>query len=109
MDDIRRAYVYTQKKYAGILNETDEGYSFVYDKDYLKSEDALPVSITLPLRDEEYISKTLFSFFDGLIPEGWLFEATIKNWKLDRNDRFGIMLVTCRDSIGDVEILTEMR
>ena len=109
MADIRKAYVYVQKNYAGIIKETDEGYVFTYDISYLNSENALPVSITLPLREEEYSSGTLFSFFDGLIPEGWLLDITIRNWKLDRNDRFGIMLVTCKDPVGDVEILSEPR
>ncbi|MBQ8924102.1 MAG: HipA N-terminal domain-containing protein [Lachnospiraceae bacterium] len=109
MADIRKAYVYVQKNYAGIIKETDEGYVFMYDMSYLNSENALPVSITLPLREEEYSSGTLFSFFDGLIPEGWLLDITIRNWKLDRNDRFGIMLVTCKDPVGDVEILSELR
>ncbi|MBQ7707373.1 MAG: HipA N-terminal domain-containing protein [Lachnospiraceae bacterium] len=109
MEDIRTAYIYIQKKYAGVLKETDEGYVFTYDKNYLNSVEAIPASITLPLREEEYKSTTLFSFFDGLIPEGWLLEVTIKNWKIDRNDRFGIMLVTCKDSVGDVEVLSEKR
>ena len=57
---------------AGMVEQTDEGYTFQYDKEYLKRENAKPVSQTLPLRNEEYSSKVLFPFFDGLIPEGWL-------------------------------------
>ena len=58
------------------------------------------VSLTLPLRDEPYDSSTLFSFFDGLIPEGWLLNVVTRNWKLNRKDRFGLLLVACRDTIG---------
>lgn len=33
----------------------------------------MPVSFSVPLRPEPFEDKRLFPFFDGLIPEGWLF------------------------------------
>ena len=104
MEAYRTAYVYVRYTFAGILKETDSGYSFVYDIDYLKSENPTAVSLTLPLQKEEYTSKTLFSFFDGLIPEGWLLGVVSNNWKIDRKDRFGLLLVACKDPIGNVQI-----
>ena len=104
MEAYRTAYVYVRDTFAGILKETDSGYSFVYDIDYLKSEKPTAVSLTLPLQKEEYTSKTLFSFFDGLIPEGWLLNVVSNNWKIDRKDRFGLLLVACKDPIGNVQI-----
>ena len=62
------------------------------------------ILLRLPKRKEEYTSKTLFAFFDGLIPEGWLLNIVTHNWKLNPSDRFGILLVACRDSIGNVSI-----
>lgn len=103
----RTAYVYVRNVFAGELSETDYGYSFSYSPEYLDYEAASAVSLTLPLRKEAYTSKTLFSFFDGLIPEGWLLNAVSRNWKIDVNDRFGIMLVACRDGIGNVSIRGE--
>ena len=38
MGAFRTAYVYVRNAYAGALSETDEGYSFEYDRDYLRSE-----------------------------------------------------------------------
>ena len=107
MSTFRTAYVYVRNVLAGTLSETDEGYTFAYDGDYLKSEGASAVSLTLPLSDEPYSSKTLFSFFDGLIPEGWLLDVITRNWKVDRKDRFGLLLVSCRDAIGNVSIRGE--
>ena len=100
----REGKVYVQDQFAGLIRETDQGYEFLYDQDYLAKENALPVSLTLPLREEVYVSNTLFPFFDGLIPEGWLLDVVERNWKLDGRDRFGLMLVACRDCIGDVRI-----
>lgn len=100
----RAGRVYVQNLPAGLIKETDKGYEFTYDRDYLEKEDALPVSLTLPLKHEVYQSNTLFPFFDGLIPEGWLLGVVERNWKIDGRDRFGLLLVTCVDPIGDVRI-----
>ena len=104
MEAYRTAYVYVRNTFAGTLKETDAGYSFLYDPAYLSSDNATHVSLTLPLQAEEYTAKTLFSFFDGLIPEGWLLDIVSRNWKIDRRDRFGLLLVACKDPIGNVQI-----
>lgn len=107
MDAFRVAYVYVRNHFAGTLSETDDGYCFSYDTAYLQSPHPSPVSLTLPLTEESYHSKTLFSFFDGLIPEGWLLSVVSRNWKIDKKDRFGLLLVACRDGIGNVTIRGE--
>ncbi len=105
MSDVyRQAAVYVRDIYAGIVKETDEGYLFKYDDDYLQKDEALPVSLTLPLTEDEYTSSVLFPFFDGLIPEGWLLDVASRNWKLSKDDRFGLLRVCCRDCIGDVSV-----
>jgi len=91
-------------KIAGILIEDDEGFHFTYSAPYLISEDAEPISLTMPLREEPFSSRILFPFFDGLIPEGWLLEIAAKNWKLDQRDRMSILLATCMDCIGAVSV-----
>ncbi len=104
MGAYRTAYVYVRNTFAGTLKETDSGYSFIYDEEYIGGADSTAVSLTLPMQKEEYTSKTLFSFFDGLIPEGWLLNVVTDNWKIDRKDRFGLLLVACKDPIGNVSI-----
>lgn len=100
----RTGAVFVQNRRAGLICETDEGYEFEYEQEYLALPDALSVSLTLPLSDTKYVSNTLFPFFDGLIPEGWLLKVAERSWKIDRRDRFGLLLVTCSDCIGDVRI-----
>ena len=104
MEAYRTAYVYVRDTFAGILKETDTGYSFRYDRDYLEKVDSTPVSLTLPMQKEEYTSRILFPFFDGLIPEGWLLNIVSENWKISTKDRFGLLLVACKDPIGNVRI-----
>lgn len=91
-------------KKAGWLTQDDNGYHFVYDKQYLKSISPEAVSLTLPIREEPYTDKVLFSFFDGLIPEGWLLNIAEKNWKINPRDRMELLLVCCKDCIGAISV-----
>lgn len=102
---MRRGEVWVNNNLAGRISEDEEGFHFTYEEEYLINERALPVSLTLPLRKETFHSNTLFPFFDGLIPEGWLLNIAGKNWKIDPRDRMGLLLSTCRDCIGNVSIV----
>jgi serine/threonine-protein kinase HipA len=98
--------VFYGDRLAGILSETDEGYSFVYDKEYIQTGGS-PVSLTLPISSGAYNGRVLFAFFDGLIPEGWLLDLATDHWKLDARDRFALLLATCSDAIGAVSVIPE--
>lgn len=100
----RKADVYFHDRLAGRLTEDENGYVFWYDPVYLALEDAEPVSVTLPIQMEPFRDKVLFSFFDGLIPEGWLLSIAADNWKLSRTDRMGLLLACCRDCIGAASV-----
>jgi serine/threonine-protein kinase HipA len=102
-----RAYVYFKEHYAGTLFREDGDYVFRYEDSYVASAQAQPVSLTLPLRDEAYRQKTLFSFFDGLIPEGWLLDIATEAWKINSRDRFQLLQTLCEDCIGAVSIRRE--
>lgn len=101
---MRKAAINIQSITAGWLTQDENGYHFSYDPDYLKREDAVPVSLTLPLQKAPYTSATLFPFFDGLIPEGWLLQIAEKNWKLNPRDRMGLLMACCKDCIGAVSV-----
>lgn len=101
---MKQAVVYMRAIRAGILTEDENGYLFEYDADYLLSDDAEEVSLTLPLSDKPYRDKVLFPFFDGLIPEGWLLDIAEKNWKIDGRDRMSLLLACCKDCIGAVGV-----
>ncbi len=44
----RSAQIFVRDRLAGILSETDAGYVFAYDADYLADSSTLAVSLTLP-------------------------------------------------------------
>ena len=106
----RRGIVSIDGERVGIIQEGDNaGTSFTYDATWLTRPDAVPVSLTLPLRAEPYTHRGLLPFFENLLPEGWLLEIATSKLKIPKDDAFGLLLATCADCIGAVEVRTEHR
>ncbi|MCI6628534.1 MAG: HipA N-terminal domain-containing protein [Bacteroidales bacterium] len=102
---MRTAEIYYKDLLAGILTETESGYEFHYNKEYLNNKSSEPVSLTLPLSEKPYQSKFLFPFFDGLIPEGWLLDVALRNSDISSLDRMSLLLLCCKDCIGAVSVV----
>jgi len=102
---MRQAKIYRKDVLAGFLVEDGGEYRFNYLADYVAREDAEPISLTLPLQKETYISPTLFPFFDGLIPEGWLLDVALRNTDISVLDRMSLLLLCCKDCIGSVSVV----
>jgi serine/threonine-protein kinase HipA len=102
---IKKGKVFYKNLFAGTIEENEDGYFFTYDANYLKLPESKPVSLTMPIKKESYLSKTMFPFFDGLIPEGWLLDIAETNWKINQRDRMGLLLAFCKDCIGAVSII----
>lgn len=103
----KRGKVFVDKNFAGIIEEREGLTIFTYDKEYLEMHGATPVSLTLPLRSEPYEQKTMIPFFDGLIPEGWLLNIITDNWKINQRDRMSLLLLACKDCIGNISVVAE--
>jgi serine/threonine-protein kinase HipA len=101
---MRKAKVLWNDTPAGILSESEEGFEFHYLPEYLENGSRHAVSLTLPLQTKPFTSHVMFSFFDGLIPEGWLLDIAQQTWKLDPRDRMGLLLTCCGDCIGAVSL-----
>lgn len=101
---LRKGKVLYKGIFAGVIEETEEGYRFTYETTYCASPSASPISVTLPLQTRPFESSTLHPFFDGLIPEGWLLSIVVKNWKINERDRMGLVLTVCKDCIGAVSV-----
>lgn len=103
---MRKAKIYYKEDFVGYLTETDDGeYVFAYEDDYVQNHENQFLTFTMPVRREPYKDNRLFPFFEGLIPEGWLLEIASKNWKLNPNDRMGLLLACCQNCIGAVSVI----
>ena len=102
---MRQGKVYYKNHLAGIITETNEGeFVFQYDEQYVKEHPKKFITFTMPVTQKPYTDKRLFPFFEGLIPEGWLLNIASENWKINRNDRMGLLLACCRNCIGAVSV-----
>ena len=98
---MRRAEVRVHGRRAGELQELSESrFQFLYDPEY----SGPPISLTLPLRREAYVFDTFPPFFDGLLPEGMMLEAMLRELKIDRNDAFSQICALGADLVGAVEV-----
>ena len=102
---MRQGKVFYKDIQAGIISETDDGeYRFQYDDEYVRNHPNDFISFTMPVTEKPYTDNRLFSFFDGLIPEGWLLDIASENWKINKNDRMGLLLACCKNCIGAVSV-----
>jgi serine/threonine-protein kinase HipA len=102
---MRQAIIKYNHIKAGLLTENDNGeYVFEYDEAYVKNYPNQFITFNMPVRVMQYKSKRLFPFFDGLIPEGWLLNIAAESWRINKNDRMGLLLACCQNSIGAVSV-----
>lgn len=102
---MRGAHIYYKDLEAGILTETDEGdYTFIYNPDYVAKYPSQFLTFSMPVTNRTYRDKRLFPFFEGLIPEGWLLDIASNSWKINQNDRMGLLLACCQNCIGAVSV-----
>jgi serine/threonine-protein kinase HipA len=102
---MRQGIVKYNNELAGVITEQDHGeYLFVYDNTYIQNHPNQFITFQMPVSSRHYISKRLFPFFDGLIPEGWLLNIAAESWKINKNDRMGLLLACCQNTIGAVSI-----
>jgi HipA-like protein len=91
---------------AGTLEETADGFLFLYNLDYARNPELPSVSLTLPKRENTpYSAPALFPFFAGLLTEGTAMHIQCRMLKLDEADLFGRLLKTAQDDvIGNVTV-----
>jgi len=99
---MRTAKVFFQSMLAGYLLDSEDGreYRFEYTPEYTGP----PISLAMGVRTEPYVFEEFPPFFDGLLPEGAQLEALLRLHKLDRDDKFGQLLLIGADTVGAVTI-----
>lgn len=99
---MKKAKVFNFGIYAGELIEIKKGkkYQFNYTDDY----DGAPISLTLPIKQREYVFNEFPPFFEGLLPEGIQLDALLRKTKIDRDDYFSILIITGKDLVGSVTV-----
>ena len=80
---------------------------FAYDDAYLHGEDARPISVSLPLREEIFSPQQTKCFFDGLLPEGFT-RRTVAQWMhVSEDDYLSILAGLGKECLGAIQVICE--
>jgi serine/threonine-protein kinase HipA len=103
-----RLSVYLHKSAAGQLWLDDTSrFSFQYDPGYLEDPAAIPLSLSLPLRDEPFINDTARPFFSNLLPEGEVRSLIAKIKQISEHNDFKLLEAIGGECAGAVSIVPE--
>lgn len=99
---MKKAKVFVDDVFAGELEEIERGrkYRFIYATTY----EGPSVSLEMPLTKQIYEYDRFPPFFEGLLPEGMMLEALLKQSKLDRHDLLGQLIEVGNDLVGNVTV-----
>lgn len=92
----------------GVLRQagaTPGEIEFTYDRDYLQREDAIPLSMSLPLRAESYDDLSARPYFENLLPEGRRRDQEATRAGTTANDVLGILALIGKDCAGAVSLV----
>lgn len=78
---------------------------FTYDAGYLLRDDAIPLSVRLPLRPEPYDDLSARPYFENLLPEGRRRDQEAARAGTTANDILGILALIGKDCAGAVSLV----
>lgn len=98
--------VYNNGELAGYLEKIADGsYIFTYEEVYSKIKENPSISLTLPKKERQHRSASLFPFFYGLLSEGVNKDIQCRLLKIDEQDDFTRLLETAGDdTIGAITV-----
>jgi serine/threonine-protein kinase HipA len=99
---MRKVSILLHNLEAGTLIEEIRGerYRFHYHEDY----QGPPVSLVLPFQKDDFEFSTFPSFLDGLLPEGEMLEALLRQKKIDKDDYLSQLVAVGADLVGAITV-----
>jgi serine/threonine-protein kinase HipA len=99
--------VFLNSRLVGRLRQEASGaIDFTYDAEWLAWAPAIPVSLSLPLREERYIGAPVMAVFDNLLPDNDDIRRTLAaRVRADGIDAFSLLGAIGRDCVGALQFL----
>ncbi len=93
----------------GQLSKQPSGaISFAYEDAWLANAHAIPVSLSLPLREERYVGAPVIAVFDNLLPDGQALRRRVaERVGAEGDDAFSLLSAIGRDCVGALQFLPE--
>ena len=106
MANTRKAGVFKNNELVGTLTQLPDGtFTFEYTEDWMLNTNNPPVSLTIPKNKKIHHSEFLFPFFFNMLSEGVNRQLQSRQFQIDENDYFGILVQTAQyDTIGAITL-----
>jgi serine/threonine-protein kinase HipA len=104
-----RLNVFLNSRHVGQLNRESSGaIDFRYEPTWLEWEHTLPVSLSLPLREERYIGAPVSNVFDNLLPDNdGIRKHVAARVSAEGIDAFSLLAALGRDCVGALQFLPD--
>ena len=101
--------VYLNARLVGRLRRQASGANdFQYDPAWLSWEHALPVSLSLPLREDRYTGDPVIAVFDNLLPDSDVIRRRLaERVRADGSDAYSLLARVGRDCVGALQFLPD--
>jgi serine/threonine-protein kinase HipA len=101
--------VFLNGRLVGRLKKESSGaIEFLYDKDWLASEHNLPISVSLPLREDRYIGNAVTVVFDNLLPDNEMIRRHLaERVGAGGSDAYSLLAAVGRDCVGALQFLPD--
>lgn len=101
--------VYLNGRLVGQLNREGSGaIDFRYGPEWLGWENAIPVSQSLPLREDRYIGEPVIAVFDNLLPDNQDIRRRVaERSEAEGTDAYSLLSAIGRDCVGALQFVPE--
>ena len=101
--------VYINSRLVGKLRRQSSGaIDFQYDSEWLAWENAFPVSISLPMREDRYTGSAVIAVFDNLLPDSDAIRRRLaERVHADGSDAYSLLAKIGRDCVGALQLLPD--
>ena len=101
--------VFLNSRFVGRLNRLASGaVDFQYDTSWLEWTHAMPVSLSLPLREDRYIGQPVIAVFDNLLPDNDSIRRRMaEHVHAQGADTYSLLAAIGRDCVGALQFLPD--
>lgn len=104
-----RLRVFLNSRLVGLLRrQTSGAISFQYDQSWLGWDSALPVSLSLPLREQAYLGAPVLAVFENLLPDNDALRRQIAaRAHAEGTDAYSLLGAIGHDCVGALQFLVQ--
>lgn len=90
-----------------LLYSSNKPAKFKYSAEYRQMDNAVPISIGLPLQEDAFDALRTKNFFEGLLPEGFTRRAVAQWLRVNESDYLAILKGLGAECLGAIQIIDD--